>query len=172
MPTLDIIHAPLAAPERTGARQLDALIAKFVRSGRVGGVRVRDLALDEGRGIWQASHGLCGPVTREFARWLSEAGFDHATTDNDDVGFPAAHGYHDMPFGPLDSCGAPRRFELPSDHCANIVFAGPHAYLIDFTASQYGYPVLPMVQRITRRSGQALAAGRELAPDAFERNWT
>jgi hypothetical protein len=105
----------------------------------------------------QLASGWCGSATRQFMHVLAAHGVKQGTTDDDISGHVDCHAYTDLPYRPLDEYGQPENPELSSSHCANIAFEGEHAYLIDCTASQYGYDALPMVRRTSADNGRKLA---------------
>jgi hypothetical protein len=158
--------------ERTHVPYIDELIERML-DARVQGVAVRDMSFDPSRGRDQLSRGMCGPVTLIFKLLMRDAAevIEQTDTHNDAVGYPLFHGYADMPFGPIDEQGQPPSDMLP-DHCANILFDGEHAYMIDFTASQYGYTEHPLVQRMSREDGHRLGTHQTQLPDgALQREW-
>jgi hypothetical protein len=169
--------------ERTGVARIDRIIEAFLDETITGSyddahgpdksVRVRDMAFDPALGPGeQRATGWCGATTRAFAHRLAAAGIEHGTTDDDITGFTWCHGYHDMPYGPLDEYGDPIDERLSPSHCANLAFDGEHAYMIDFTASQYGYTECPLVRRIDRASGKHLAEfGPEIDHAKWETSW-
>lgn len=168
--------------DRTGIERIDAAIEEFLASTITGSyddvhegqsAAVASFTLDRTRDDDdQPAAGWCGAATRAFIAVLADHGIDQGNTDDDISGQVESHGYTDMPFGPLDEFGHPENPELSPSHCANIALDGDYAYLIDFTASQYGYDALPMVRRTSRENGRRMIRMGDLMPlSEWELDW-
>jgi hypothetical protein len=167
--------------QRTGIAEIDAVIERFLastvkcrRDWRTRDpISVQSLAFDPAREPgYQLSTGWCGSTAAAFHQLAVSSGLKAAHTDDDITGWVNMVGYHDMPYGPLDEDGQPPHPRVSEIHVVNIVFWGEHAYLIDFTASQYGYEALPLVRRTSAELGHELTVmGNDIGQDAWEHDW-
>lgn len=100
---------------------------------------------------WQNSTGKCGDVANHFAMWLKNKGYKTWVTGGEDhplIGMdttPDALGYSDRtePGNPYDE-----------SHVATFVQGENGVYMIDWTASQFGYREFPMVQKLDNKNWQ------------------
>lgn len=170
-------HRPrVSMAERSGDPEIDALIEAFLEENPhiedVG--ELECLRYEEGRydpsgrpddpydveewwwdieeeGGWQNSTGKCGDVAKFFADWVRDRGYpfrvwgsgedpDHPLGSDWDPYDLNLYGYEDRTeFGnPLDD----------SHQATFIESASGEIYMVDWTASQFGYREWPMVQRL------------------------
>lgn len=144
-----------AMAERTGDPELDSLINRFMEEEYeylCGGERDPDNRMDYRKP--EDAAGECAEVSEFFANWLIEQGIDAQVSGDrivddeltEDYLSPEDFGYHDRAIPGFEN------------HSATIVWKDGHEYMVDFTASQYGYKEFPMVQR--------------LDGDKWQREWT
>lgn len=183
--------AALTFSSRTGIDILDDVIEAFLAATVSDTywdrdpIAVSDFAFDPGRGRKQLSAGWCGAATIAFnsfakqhlaERGIATSGLEALVrlgwTNHDISGHVHMHDMSEMPFGPLDEYGSPVDETLSSSHCLTIMFCGDWAYMVDFTASQYGYDALPLVRRASAEAGMDLCARvNEPAPGTWAYSW-
>lgn len=132
--------------ERTGDPKIDSIIESFITENPevVPHIPLDMMRYQEGLDYeneeMQDSQGKCGVTAYKFVTYCLDHGLKAWMTDEMvDKGHEADwHGYTDR-----SEEGNPE----DHSHCATVVEKDGVSYLIDWTASQYGYTEFPMVQR-------------------------
>lgn len=95
--------------------------------------------------------GMCSAISAEFAKFVYEQSPETTCTVSETAGGGSGHtpeyfGYHDWE----DAAAANEEMHMEDPmplHCVVYIDEGDERYMVDFTASQYGYTEFPMVQR-------------------------
>lgn len=149
----------IAMAERSGDPDLDQLIEEFMKQPYGNAWHSDYPGEDEGwseeefqqegylpgtvkDNLPNTSDGMCHVWAYRFAEFLNEHGYE-AESSEDNQGFtsPEEFGYDDRSIA-----GSPR-------HCVTTVQMSSGKYMIDWTASQYGYNEFPMVQKVSPGGG-------------------
>ena len=164
-----------AMAERSGDPELDAFIEQF-KAGHLheddyawqphenedGSTRPMDMYAEPDYG-----YGMCSTLSKEFADFLTAKGVEAWVSE--DV---AEHEKHTPQFWGYDdhedaAATHPAMHQEPPypTHCVVIVIRPTGTFMVDWTASQYGYTEFPMVQRTDDRwDGHT--------PQRWQRKWS
>lgn len=121
---------------RTGNVEIDELLDSFVKARISVRVDRRALAMPTPVKVVAAQPGMCQVLADKFEDWAARRVGEGWRVYASSLHSPDAHGYSD------------RTIEGFPNHSSSIIEAPDGTrYLIDWSASQYGYSELPLVQR-------------------------
>lgn len=138
--------------ERTGLPQVDQLIDRFLERDLTEIERAdADQFSDDDRDVYQPlawmrdgkrAWGWCHVLAGQFARFLEHEGVT-AWSSEDEFG---SEGLTYTALGYTDAPGVKGQGWIKF-HCVTLVEEAGERFMVDWTASQYGYAEFPMVQR-------------------------